>query len=131
MANRVLLVDDEPELIRALSVRLTASGFTCATAKNGEEGLAKVQEARPDLIIVDLLMPEMDGYEMCRRLKSDRQTASIPVLVLTAVPERSVEQHLHDLGSARVLHKPFDSAQLLATVRELLSVPPLGGRGHG
>ena len=131
MVPSILIVDDERELLHALTVRLTAAGFVCDTAMNGKEGLAKVQQRRPDLIVVDLLMPEMDGFEMCRRLKSDAATTSIPVLVLTAIPERSLEERLHELGTVRVMHKPFDSMELLSAVREILAVTPPGGHDHG
>jgi DNA-binding response OmpR family regulator len=65
-------------------------------------------------------MPELDGYEMCRRLKADAKTASIPVLVLTAVPASAVDARAQDLGVARILHKPFDSTELVAAVREIV-----------
>ena len=68
MPPRLLVVEDEPELLRALRVRFTAAGFTCETAANGKEGLAKLEGWRPDLIVADLVMPEMDGYEMVHRV---------------------------------------------------------------
>ena len=121
MAPRLLLVDDEPELAKALAVRFTASGFVCEIAANGEEALGCIQRCRPDALVVDLLMPVMDGYELCRRLKADRATAGIPVIVLTAVPQRLLEPRLEELGAVRVLHKPFDSSELLGAVRSALS----------
>ena len=117
---RVLLVDDEPDLLRALSLRLTAAGFLCRTASNGREGLEQIQDWLPALVITDLVMPEMDGYEMCRKLKSDERTASIPVVVLTAVAERSLAQRAEELGAARLIRKPFDSQELLGTIRQLV-----------
>jgi len=129
-SSRILLVDDEPELLRALTIRLTAAGFTCDTATNGKEAFEKLSVRRPDLIILDLLMPEMSGYEMCRRLKEDEQTSAIPVVVLTAVPGRKVRQTAQWLGVSSVLHKPFDSAELVSTVRGLLKTPG-GGVDHG
>src|SRR3989338_6449315 len=107
MAPRLLLVDDEPELAKALAVRFTASGFVCEIAANGEEALGCIQRCRPDALVVDLLMPVMDGYELCRRLK--------------AVPQRLLEPRLEELGAVRVLHKPFDSSELLGAVRSALS----------
>ena len=131
MAPRILLVDDEPELLQALTVRLTAAGFTCDAAANGKEAFEKLVHQRPDLIILDLLMPEMSGYEVCRRLKEDERTASIPVVVLTAVPGRAVKQTAQWLGVSSVLNKPFDSAELVSTVRDLLKLPLAGGSNHG
>ena len=131
MASRILVVDDEPELLRALVVRLTAAGFTCEAAQDGKEGLEKTQRARPDLIIADLVMPEMDGYEMCHRLKAEAGTASIPVIVLTAVPQHALDQRTKALGVARIMHKPFDSMELVSAVREVLVRAVPGGLHHG
>ena len=123
MPPRILVVDDEPELLRALCVRLTAEGFACETASNGREALERLERELPDLIILDLLMPEVSGYEVCRRLKADQRTAQIPVIVLTAVPERTVKQTTEWLGASSVMHKPFDTTILLSTVRHLLKLP--------
>jgi DNA-binding response OmpR family regulator len=119
---RLLLVDDEPELLRALTVRLKAAGFACETARNGREALESIQREPPDLIVSDLLMPDVDGYELCRRLQSDAKTASIPLIMLTAVPAHAVERQQHRLaGAVRVMHKPFDSAILTQVIRETLT----------
>ena len=118
---QLLIVDDEPNLLQALSVRLGAAGFVCETATDGVEALTKLQAHRPDLIIVDLIMPNMDGYELYRRLKEDAATASIPVLVLTAVPPYALGPRISGLGAVRVLHKPFDSVELIAAVRGVLA----------
>ena len=131
MPPRILVVDDEPELLRALCVRLTAEGFACDTAANGREALDRLQADLPDLIILDLLMPEVSGYEVCRRLKVDPRTAQIPVIVLTAVPERTVTQTTEWLGASSMLHKPFDTTLLLSTVRRLLKQPLPGGAHDG
>jgi len=131
MAARVLVVDDEPELLRALLVRFKASGFICETANDGQEALEKVGTQRPDIVIADLVMPRMDGYELCRRLKANAQTASIPVVLLTAVPGYAFDQDITSLGASHVMHKPFDSAELLSVVRELMAGPTPGGPSHG
>ena len=131
MPARILVVDDEPELLKALCVRLTAEGFACETAANGREALKQLETDVPDLIILDLLMPEVSGYEVCRRLQDDPRTAQIPVIVLTAVPERTVKQTTQWLGAASVLHKPFDTTILLSTVRHLLKLPSPGGSRNG
>ena len=131
MAAQILIVDDEPELLQALSIRLTAAGFVCDTATNGREAFERLEVALPDLIIVDLLMPEVSGYEVCRRLKEEERTASIPVIVLTAVPRQAVQRAEEWLGASVVLHKPFDSDVLLDTVRRVLNTPSPGGASHG
>lgn len=120
MDKRVLVVDDEAELVRALTVRLSANGFTCDSAGNGKDALMKAQAKAPDIIIVDLIMPVMDGYELCRLLHADEKTSSIPVLVLTAVPQRALASRLKELGPVRIMHKPFDSEELLTAIRDIL-----------
>ena len=127
---RILVVDDEPELLKALCVRLTAEGFTCETASNGREALERIEAQLPDLMILDLIMPEVTGYEVCRQLQDDPRTAALPILVLTAVPQRAILQTA-ELGAATILHKPFDTAILLATVRHLLKLPSPGGVSNG
>lgn len=127
---RILLVEDELELRLALALRLRAAGFSCELAANGQEGLAQVDKQRPELIIADLLMPVMDGYTMVQRLRGDARTASIPVMVLTAVPGPRLAEQQRLPDDVRVMHKPFGSAALLAAVRELLANPHAGDR-HG
>ena len=127
---RILVVDDEPELLKALCVRLTAEGFTCETASNGREALERIEAQLPDLMILDLIMPEVTGYEVYAQLQDNSRTASLPVLVLTAVPQRAIIQTA-ELGAATILHKPFDTAILLATVRHLLKLPSPGGVSNG
>lgn len=127
MRGRVLVVEDEPGLRQALAVRLSASGLTCETASNGNEGLMKARQHRPDLILADLLMPEMDGYAMVRELTADARTASIPIIVITAVPAHTLQERAKELPVARILHKPFDSEELLAVVKEVLETTREGG----
>lgn len=115
---KILLVEDEPELRAALKVRLTAAGFVCETAGNGREALAQLSRCLPDMVIADLLMPEMDGYALCRNIRANPQWAALPVLVLSAVPRNAINQ---ELTASCVMHKPFDSNELLATIKQLLS----------
>lgn len=131
MGQRILLVEDEPELLQALSVRLTASGFECRLAANGLEALAIAQAWAPQLVIADLVMPEMDGYTLVQRLRQDPATAPIPIMVLTAVPAFARESR-QELRGVHVIQKPFDSEQLLLTARRLLGQnASSGGLSHG
>ena len=123
MKPHILLVEDERDLRLGLSIRLTASGFDCDTACNGKEGLEKVARQHPDLVIADLLMPVMDGFEMVHRLKSDPATTAIPILVITALPERSRAPRAAQLQGVRILQKPFEARELLMVVRTLLTIP--------
>ena len=123
MKPHILLVEDERDLRLGLSIRLNASGFECETACNGKEGLEKISCRQPDLVIADLLMPIMDGFEMVHRLKTDPLTTAIPILVITALPERSRAPRAAQLQGVRILQKPFEARELLMIVRTLLSIP--------
>ncbi len=123
MPQHILLVDDEPDLLKALVVRLEVCGYSCDTASHGAAALQKIQTHQPDLVLVDLLMPVMDGYEFCRKFKAEPRTASIPVVIVTAVPERAMKFSAKELGACFVLHKPFDFHNLLAIVQSLLASP--------
>lgn len=132
MAERILLVEDEPDLRLALSVRLRAAGFHCETANNGKEGLEQAAQRRPDLIIANLFMPVMDGHEMVRHLRADPNTASIPIVVITAFPEHSRDAQAAQLLllGVRILQRPFEAQGLLTIVRTLLTPPISGGPDH-
>jgi len=113
----VLLVDDEKELQFILSAHLKASGFGVLTAGNGYEGVALARRHQPDVIVMDVAMPEMDGITATRKLKSDPRTRGIPVIMLTA---RSRTEDLVlglEVGAQEYVSKPFDTVELLARVR--------------
>ena len=85
MAKKILIVDDDPDLVEAVSIILESKGYTVAAAYGGVEGLEKAKTEKPDLIVLDVMMPDKDGYEVCRELKADEKYRSIPILLLTAV----------------------------------------------
>ena len=117
----VLVVDDDP-YVRALMVDiLEPEGFLCRTARNGVEALRACEVALPDLILLDIRMPEMDGLETCRRLKANPAWASVPVIVLTGLDEPQPVVHMLDAGSLISLAKPFPPERLLAAVRLALT----------
>ncbi|HZH75669.1 MAG TPA: response regulator [Archangium sp.] len=109
--SKLLIVDDEVAILEALTDILSVEGFEVDTAPNGAEGLKRAGEARPDLILLDLMMPVMDGQEMLRRLKDDPQLRSIPVVVMSAGRVTKAE-----LQGSRFLAKPFELDDLLDTV---------------
>ena len=118
--KKILVIDDEPDICATVKARLEANNFNVFYCLSGKEGLNKVKEARPDLIILDLMMPLMDGFEVCRRLKNDVQTSSIPVVVLTALEQEEAAKKAISLGAEGYLVKPFEQESLLFTVREFL-----------
>jgi len=118
---KVLLAEDEPDVQLIARLSLKKAGFTVVTAGNGLEALERVAAERPDVILLDWMMPDMDGYETCRRLKADPATADIPVIFLTArVQEAEVARALA-LGAAGCIGKPFDALTLGQRVKELVA----------
>lgn len=118
--KNILVIDDEPDLCTTVKARLEANNFNVLTALSGQEGLDKVKEYKPDLVILDLMMPVMDGFEVCQRLKKDALTSSIPVVVLTALEQEEAAKRALSLGAEGYLVKPFEQESLLFTIREFL-----------
>ena len=118
-----LLVDDEEVNIYALKIILEARGYRCLTASNGADGLRIAAEALPDVVILDIHMPVMDGYEVCRRLKDDPRTKPIPVLFLTA-RHRDMDEVIRglDIGANDYVTKPFNPEELVARVGVMVRV---------
>ena len=117
---RLLLVDDEPDLVQMVSVRLKAAGYEVSTAYDGQEALDKVKQAWPDLMILDLMLPKLDGYKVCRLLKFDERTKSIPILIFTARAQVEDVTLATECGADAYLTKPFEAKALLGKIQELL-----------
>lgn len=120
MPKTILIIDDEPELIKLLDYNLTRAGYLVLSARNGESGLASARQHAPDLIILDVMMPEMDGWEVCRRLRQEPATAAVPLLMLTAKAEESDRVVGLELGADDYVTKPFGVKELVARVKALL-----------
>ncbi|HIC94297.1 MAG TPA: response regulator [Anaerolineae bacterium] len=115
-----MIVDDEVNIRTALKYRLKKEGYSVLLAVDGLEALDKVASERPDLIILDLMLPRMDGYQVLERLKGDPRTADIPVIVLTARGGRGDRARSLELGAASFVAKPFSPRQLVAEVKRAL-----------
>ncbi len=116
---RVVLIDDDPDLRKLVKLTLEfTAGWEVITAADGAEGIEAVRSAKPDVAVVDFMMPGLDGYEVCRRLKADPETAHIPVVFLTARKELD-RLKVEDVGAEGVVMKPFDPEQLADRVRDL------------
>ncbi len=121
----ILVVDDHAETRELLDAHLANAGYRVLTAKSGPEALDAVAAHPPDLILLDVMMPGMDGYEVCRRLKSDERTAFIPIIILTALHDFELRLQGIELGADEFLSKPFNHPELLTRVRSLLRVKAL------
>jgi two-component system, OmpR family, alkaline phosphatase synthesis response regulator PhoP len=118
--SHILVVDDEPDLLELVHYTLTRVGYQVCCVKSGEEALMQVQTHPPDLIVLDLLLPGMDGLEICKRLKRDPQTAAIPIVMLTARSEEADVVTGLELGADDYLTKPFRPRVLTARVKAAL-----------
>jgi DNA-binding response OmpR family regulator len=120
MDKKILVIDDEPELVKAIEIRLKANGYQVIFAYDGEEGIQKAFLEKPDLIILDIIMPKMNGFEVCQILKGDEKSKEIPILILTASQQRELERKCLEAGASAALMKPFEADELLVLVDELL-----------
>lgn len=118
----ILIVDDIPKNLQVLSNILNAEGYQISFASNGEQAISVVNTTAPDLILLDIMMPEMDGYEVCEKLKADDKTAHIPIIFLTGKAESEDIVRGLKLGAVDYITKPFNSAELLSRVRTHLEL---------
>lgn len=109
----VLLVDDEPNIRETISFILEMEGFVVRTAVNGREGLAKIRELRPRVVLLDAMMPEMDGFEVCRRVREDADLSSTTIIMLTAMGQKADRERAQAVGVDHYLTKPFDDEEVL------------------
>lgn len=119
-ATRVLIVEDEPSISALLEYNLTKEGFSISKAVDGEEALLKVEEERPDIIILDWMLPNVSGIEVCRRLRSKVDTKNLPIIMVTARAEETDKVRGLETGADDYLSKPFSMAELAARIRAVL-----------
>lgn len=125
MPARILVVDDEPAIVDVLSRLLTREGYQVLTARNGVEALAVVAEQKPDLILLDVMMPVMDGFTVCQTLKNDEQTALIPITMLTGQDDFEHRKRGMEVGADDFLSKPFEQSLLRARIKSQLRIKGL------
>lgn len=121
MSARVLVIEDEPALARLVSFNLEHAGFACATAGTGLSGLELARSHRPGLILLDMLLPDIGGTEVLRRLKEDRETAEIPVMIVSALDSEMDRVVGFELGATDYVVKPFSPRELVLRVKRLLA----------
>ena len=121
--SKVLIVDDEEDIVMVLRKRLETKGFEVDFAHESQKGLEKAKQWQPDLIILDVMMPIMNGYQLCRAIKADPKTQSIPVLLCTAKGEESDKFWGKECGASDHIVKPFDNEDLLRKIKDLIAQP--------
>ena len=123
MAEKIMVVDDEKEIRELLSIYLAEDGYDVISAASGEEAIDLAQNEEPQVILMDVKMPGIDGVETCKRLKGAERTKSIPVIMVTAYQDRDVEAYLE--GADDFVNKPFDRTEITFRIRSMLRISHL------
>ncbi|MBN1123279.1 MAG: response regulator [Anaerolineae bacterium] len=127
--TKILIAEDEPDIRELITYTLKFGGFDVVVTNNGEEAVKAAPRVRPDLIVLDVRMPRMTGYEACRKLKDNPRTAKIPVIFLSAKGQEKEVLDGMDAGAIDYILKPFDPAALLTKIGEVLSSDTKGRKG--
>ncbi len=122
MKKRILLVDDEPNILTIVSARLVALGFEVLIARDGQEGLDLARKESPDAILLDLMLPKLDGYKVCRMLKFDKVYGHIPVIIFSAKGSEESKKMADQAGADAYMVKPFDNKLFAETMKRLTGV---------
>ena len=120
MKKKILLVDDEPEIQLIISTRLSAAGFEVIIAKDGQEGLNMARSESPDAILLDLMIPKIDGFKVCRMLKFDKAFENIPVIIFSARGSDADKKLAEQVGASAYIVKPFNLDLFTQTIQRLL-----------
>ena len=118
---KILVADDVKQNVKLLRVILTASEYDVVEAYDGEEALEKVKTENPDLILLDIMMPKLTGYEVCEKLRADEETSNLPIVLITSLREMDDRIKGIEAGADNFISKPFNKAELLARVKALIS----------
>ena len=129
--KKILIVEDEPEFREGVKIRLEANGYEVMEAGDGAKGLEMARGSGPDLIILDLMLPKLDGYKVARLLKFDEKYRKIPIIMLTARSQQTDKDTGLSVGVDAYLTKPFKSQELLETIVKLTQQESGTGNGHG
>ncbi|MDQ2091389.1 response regulator transcription factor [Marimonas arenosa] len=121
MGKHVLLIEDEPNIIEAISFILSRDGWKVDTHSNGQTAVAAVHEKRPDLVILDVMLPGRSGFDILKTLRAEAATAELPVLMLTARGQTKDREMAEKMGASRFMTKPFSNAEVLDAVRALVA----------
>ncbi len=122
MANskKILVVEDDADIRKMLSMRLEIDGYEVIEAEDGEQGLDKIKSDKPNLVILDLILPKMNGFEVCRMVRFDDENKNIPIIVLSALSDQNEREKATESGVDAYFIKPFDLGLLLSKIKSLL-----------
>jgi DNA-binding response OmpR family regulator len=120
MGKKILVIDDEPLVVEVLKIRLEMNNYEVITASDGVDGIESAIREKPDVIILDIIMPALDGYQVCRKLKENRKTNAIPVIMLTALGQSAEKEKGYSSGAYAYIFKPFDDEELLNSIERAL-----------
>ena len=120
MPKKIMVVDDEPYIARVIKFKLEQEGYTVISANDGITGLSKIKEEKPDLVLLDVMMPGMSGYEVCQKIKGDAELAGIPVVILTAKGQERDREQGFSMGASDYITKPFSPNRLLELVKSII-----------
>lgn len=121
MAGEILIVDDEPNIVLSLEFLMKKEGYRVRTASNGEEALHAIRESKPDLVLLDVMMPRMDGYEVCEAVRNDPEMKTVRIVMLTAKGREVEREKGLALGADDYVTKPFATRDLVEKVREFMN----------
>jgi len=125
---RILCVDDEVQNLALLSAVLMPEGYEVIEAQNGEEALKKIRTEQVDIVLLDVMMPGMDGFEVCQEIKRDKKYRNIPIVMITALAAKTDRIKSIEAGAEEFLSKPFDQTEVLARITMLLKVKELNDK---
>ena len=120
MAKKILVVDDEPDIRKLTSLRLKLSGYEAITAVDGKDALDSIRQQKPDLVLLDLLLPVIDGFEVCKKIKADEELKQIPVILFTARSDTMTVEKAKQLGASDYMTKPFNPEEMLNKIKQAL-----------
>src|SRR5712691_5330890 len=120
MTRRILIVDDEPNIVTSLEFLMRGSSYEVQVARNGEEALRRAESFRPDLILLDVMMPQRSGFEVCQKIRDSRALRDVKIIMLTAKGRDAEKDRGLELGANAYVTKPFSTKELMNTVRALL-----------
>ena len=123
MSKRILIIDDEPDVLKLAAFRLKRWGYEILTANDGQTGLEIIENERPDLVLLDLRLPNLDGVDVCRQVKNNEALKHIPIILFTATADIAVAETAKQVGADGYIVKPFEPEQLLEKIQSVAGEP--------